>query len=215
MIIAQQAVVLLVTALRMTFVIVTGSIDLSVGAVVAVSALAAAMTSSTLGALAILPACLVGFSCEFLNGIVIAKGKVPSFIVTLGAMVIYRGIVLLFTHGAPVSIEHEQFLSVYGERTFGLPHSALVALLLVVLCAVRLNLTVFGREVRAIGEGVRVARLTGIGVNRAKIGMFALLGLLCAVAGLLQSSRAMAATDQLGEGLVLDLIAAGVLEGRR
>jgi ribose transport system permease protein len=213
MIIAQQAVVLLVTALGMTFVIVAGSIDLSVGAVVAVSALAAAMTSSTLGAFAILPACLVGLSCGLLNGIVIAKGKVPSFIVTLGAMVIYRGIVLLFTRGAPVSIEDDQFLSVYGGRTFGLPHSALVALLLVVLCAVILNLTVFGREVKAIGGGERVARLTGIHIDRVKIGMFALLGLLCGVAGLLQSSRAMAATAQLGEGLELDVIAAVVVGG--
>lgn len=213
MIIAQQAVVLLVTALGMTFVIVAGSIDLSVGAVVAVSALAAAMTSSTLGPFAIVPACLVGLFCGWLNGIVIAKGKVPSFIVTLGAMVIYRGIVLLFTRGAPVSIEDEQFLSVYAGRTLGIPHSALIALLLVTLSTVILNLTVFGREVKAIGGGERVARLTGIHIDRVKIGMFALLGLLCGVAGLLQSSRAMAATAQLGEGLELDVIAAVVVGG--
>lgn len=213
MIIAQQAVVLLVTALGMTFVIVAGSIDLSVGAVVAVSALAAAMTSSTLGPFAIVPACLVGLFCGWLNGIVIAKGKVPSFIVTLGAMVIYRGIVLLFTRGAPVSIEDEQFLSVYAGRTLGIPHSALIALLLVTLSTVILNRTVFGREVKAIGGGERVARLTGIHIDRVKIGMFALLGLLCGVAGLLQSSRAMAATAQLGEGLELDVIAAVVVGG--
>lgn len=213
MIIAQQAVVLLVTALGMTFVIIAGSIDLSVGAVVALSALAAAMTSSALGPAAIVPACLVGLFCGLLNGIVIAKGKVPSFIVTLGAMVIYRGIVLLFTRGAPVSIEDEQFLNVYAGRTLGIPHSALIALLLVALCAVILNLTVFGREVKAVGGGERVARLTGIQIDRVKIGMFALLGLLCGVAGLLQSSRAMAATAQLGEGLELDVIAAVVVGG--
>jgi ribose transport system permease protein len=213
MIIAQQAVVLLVTALGMTFVIVAGSIDLSVGAVVALSALAAAMTSSTLGAAAIVPACAVGLVCGLLNGVVIAKGKVPSFIVTLGAMVIYRGIVLLFTRGAPVSIDNEQFLDVYAGRTFGVPHSALIALILVVLCAVILNLTVFGREVKAVGGGERVARLTGIRIDRVKIVMFALLGLLCGVAGLLQSSRAMAATAQLGEGLELDVIAAVVVGG--
>lgn len=213
MIIAQQAVVLLVTALGMTFVIVAGSIDLSVGAVVALSALAAAMTSSAMGPFAIVPACLVGLFCGLLNGIVIAKGKVPSFIVTLGAMVIYRGIVLLFTRGAPVSIEDEQFLNLYAGRTLGVPHSALIALIFVALCAVILNLTVFGREVKAVGGGERVARLTGIQIDRVKIGMFALLGLLCGVAGLLQSSRAMAATAQLGEGLELDVIAAVVVGG--
>lgn len=213
MIVAQQSVVLLVIALGMTFVIVAGSIDLSVGAIVALSALAAAMTSSTLGAAAIVPACLTGLACGLLNGIVIAKGKVPSFIVTLGAMVIYRGIVLLFTHGAPVSIEDAQFLEVFGGRTLGIPHSVLIALLLVALCAVILNLTVFGREVKAVGGGERVARLTGIRIDRVKISMFALLGLLCGVAGLLQSSRAMAATAQLGEGLELDAIAAVVVGG--
>lgn len=213
MIISQQAVVLLIAALGMTFVIVAGSIDLSVGAVVALAALAAAMSSSSLGAAAIVPACLVGLLCGLLNGVVIAKGKVPSFIVTLGTMVIFRGIVLLFTRGAPVSIENEQFLDAYGGRTFGIPHSVLIALLLVALCAVILNLTVFGREVKAVGGGERVARLTGIRIDRIKIGMFALLGLLCGVAGLLQSSRAMAATAQLGEGLELDVIAAVVVGG--
>jgi ribose transport system permease protein len=213
MIIAQQAVVLGVTALGMTFVIVAGSIDLSVGAVVALSALAAALTSSTLGAAAIVPACLVGLVCGLLNGVVIAKGKVPSFIVTLGAMVIYRGIVLLGTRGAPVSIDDEQFLDVYGGRTLGVPNAAWIALLLIVLSKVILDLTVFGREVKAVGGGERVARLTGIRIDRVKIGMFALLGLLCGVAGLLQSSRAMAATAQLGEGLELDVIAAVVVGG--
>jgi len=213
MIVAQQAVVLLVTALGMTFVIVAGSIDLSVGAVVALSALAAASTSGTLGAAAIVPACLVGLACGLVNGVVIAVGKVPSFIVTLGAMVIYRGIVLLFTRGSPVSIDDESFLDAFAGRTWGLPHSALIALLLVALCAVILNLTVFGREVKAVGGGERVARLTGIRVDRVKIAMFALLGLLCGVAGLLQSSRAMAATAQLGESLELDVIAAVVVGG--
>ncbi|MDB6002524.1 MAG: hypothetical protein JWP52_4223, partial [Rhizobacter sp.] len=196
-----------------TFVIVAGSIDLSVGAVDELSALAAAMSSATLGAAAIVPACLVGVACGLLNGIVIAKGKVPSFIVTLGAMVIYRGIVLLFTRGAPVSIEDEQFLDVYAGRSFGVPHSALIAIALVAVCAAILNLTVFGREVKAVGGGERVARLTGIRIDRVKIGMFALLGLLCGVAGLLQSSRAMAATAQLGESLELDVIAAVVVGG--
>ena len=76
-----------------------------------------------------------------------------------------------------------------------------------------LNLTVFGREVRAIGGGERIAFLTGIKVDRVKIAIFALLGLLCGMAGLLQGARAMAATAQLGEGLELDAIAAVVVGG--
>lgn len=213
MIIAQQAVVLLVAGLGMTFVIIAGSIDLSVGAIVALAALAAAWTAPYLGIGAVIPACLVGLACGLLNGVVVAKGKVPSFIVTLGAMVVYRGIVLFFTRGAPISIEDENFLDVYSGRSFGVPHSVLIALALVAVALAVLNLTVFGREVRAIGGGERIAFLTGIRVDRVKIAIFTLLGILCGMAGLLQGARAMAATSQLGEGLELDVIAAVVVGG--
>ena len=212
-IILQQAVVLLVTALGMTFVVVAGSIDLSVGSVVALAALAAAATSGTLGTAAILPACLVGLAAGLVNGLIFARGKVPSFVVTMGTMVVYRGLVLIWTRGAPVSIEDERFLDLYSGRTVGVPHSALIALALVAAAWVILERTVFGREVRAIGGGERVARLTGIPVDRVKVGMYALLGLLCGMAGLLQGARAMAATAQLGEGLELDVIAAVVVGG--
>ena len=213
MIVAQQAVVLLVAALGMTFVVIAGSIDLSVGAIVAIAALVAAKTSGSIGVLAILPACAIGVVCGLVNGLIVAKGKVPSFIVTLGAMVVYRGIVLYFTRGAPVSIENELFLNAYSGRTAGIPNSVLIALVLIGIAAVMLNLTVFGREVRAIGGGERIAHLSGIRVDRAKILIFVLSGLLCGMAGLLQGARAMAATAQLGEGLELDAIAAVVVGG--
>ena len=213
MIVAQQAVVLLVAALGMTFVVIAGSIDLSVGAIVAIAALVAAKTSGSIGVLAILPACAIGVLCGLVNGFIVAKGKVPSFIVTLSAMVVYRGIVLYFTRGAPVSIENESFLGAYSGRTAGIPNSVLIALVLIGIAAFMLNLTVFGREVRAIGGGERIAHLSGIRVDRAKILIFVLSGLLCGMAGLLQGARAMAATAQLGEGLELDAIAAVVVGG--
>jgi ribose transport system permease protein len=213
MIVAQQAVVLLVAALGMTFVVIAGSIDLSVGAIVAIAALVAAKTSGSIGVLAILPACAIGVLCGLVNGLIVAKGKVPSFIVTLSAMVVYRGIVLYFTRGAPVSIVNESFLDAYSGRTAGIPNSVLIALVLIGIAAFMLNLTVFGREVRAIGGGERIAHLSGIRVDRAKILIFVLSGLLCGMAGLLQGARAMAATAQLGEGLELDAIAAVVVGG--
>ena len=213
MIILTQAVVLLVAALGMTFVIVAGSIDLSVGSIVALAALVAAVTSNSLGVLALVPCCAIGLAAGLLNGMVIAKGKVPSFIVTMGAMVVYRGVVLFWTRGAPISIDNEPFLDVYSGRSWGVPHSALIALALVVVAHVVLNRTVFGRELRAVGAGERVAVLTGIRVPRVKILMFGLLGLMCGMAGLLQGARTMAATSQLGEGLELDVIAAVVVGG--
>lgn len=213
LIVLQQSVVLLVAALGMTFVIVNGSIDLSVGSVVALSALVAAATSPALGAFAIVPALALGLACGALNGVIFALGKVPSFIVTLGTMVVYRGIVLFWTRGAPVSITDMEFLTLYAGRTFGIPNSVLIACIALVLIWIVFNHTVFGREVRAIGGGERVALLSGIKVSRVKLGVFALSGLMCGLAGLLQSSRTMAATAQLAQGLELDVIAAVVVGG--
>ncbi len=212
-IVLQQTVVLLVVALGMTFVIIAGSIDLSVGSVVALAALTAASTSGELGVLAIIPAALVGTVGGLINGLIFAKGKVPSFMVTLGTLVAFRGVVLFFTRGAPVSITNREFLTVFAGRTEGIPNAAIIAAVLVVLAYIILNFTVFGRHVRAIGGGERVAVLTGIKVERVKILMFTLLGLLCGIGGLLQSARVFAATAQLGVGLELDVIAAVVVGG--
>ena len=203
LIVLKQAVVLAVAALGMTFVVIAGSIDLSVGSIVALAALAAAASSNSLGVFAVVPAALVGLMCGFVNGVVVAKGKAPSFIVTLGTMVVYRGIVLYFTRGAPVSIESESFLDFYSGRFAGLPASVWIAL----------RFTVFARELKATGGGERVAGLTGVPIDRVKVLMFSLLGLLCGIAGLLQSARAMAATSQRGEGLELEVSAAVVVGG--
>jgi len=213
LIVMQQSAVLLVAAVAMTFVIVSGSIDLSVGSIVAVSALAAASLSSSFGVAAILPAMLVGLACGAINGALFAYGKIPSFIVTLGTLVIFRGVVLLFTKGAPVSISDAEFLGVYAGRTLGVPNTVLVALAVTGLAALVFNRTVFGREVRAVGGGERVALLSGVNVARVKFGVFLLCGLLCGIAGLLQSARTMAATAQLAQGLELDVIAAVVVGG--
>ncbi len=209
----EQGTVLLVTALGMTFIIMAGSIDISVGAIVAVSALVAAITATSLGAWAIIPAIAVGALCGCLNGLLLAVGKVPSFIATMGTMVVYRGLVLYFTRGAPVSIDNDGFLDAYSGITYGIPHEVVIGLALAAVAWAIINFTVFGREVRAVGGGERVSILTGIPVTRVKILMYVLLGALCGMAGLLQGARTMAATSQLGLGLELDVIASVVVGG--
>jgi ribose transport system permease protein len=213
LIILQQSAVLLVAAVAMTFVIVSGSIDLSVGSVVALSALAAATFSADLGVWAIVPAIAIGVVCGLVNGLLFAYGKIPSFIVTLGTMVIFRGLVLLYTKGAPVSIADREFLLFYTGRSFGVPNAVLIAVVATIVAAIIFNHTVFGREVRAVGGGERVALLSGIRVNNVKLWVFVLCGALCGLAGLLQSARTMAATAQLAQGLELDVIAAVVVGG--
>ncbi len=213
MIVLQQSVVLMCAALGMTFVVVGGSIDLSVGSILALSALATAMSSSVLGVFAFIPGIAIGGLCGLLNGLIFAKGKVPSFIATMGMMTTYRGIVLLFTKGAPVSIESEPFIDIFAGRSFGIPHSSFFAILSIVVAYILFNKTVFGREVLAIGGGEKVARLSGLKIDKIKIKMFIILGLLTGVAGMLQAGRVMAATAQLGEGFELDVIASVVLGG--
>jgi ribose transport system permease protein len=213
MTVLEQGTVLLVAALGMTFIIMAGSIDISVGSIVGIAALVAAMTASTLGAWAIVPALTVGAACGFVNGLLLASGKVPSFIATMGTMVVYRGFVLLFTRGAPVPIEDDSFLTIYSGYSMGVPHAVMVGLALALLAWAIVNYTVFGREVRSIGGGERVSILTGIAVTRVKIYMYVLLGALCGIAGLLQGARTMAASAQLGAGLELDVIAAVVVGG--
>lgn len=213
LIILQQSAVLLVAAVAMTFVVVNGSIDLSVGSIVALSALGTAALAGDMGVWAVLAALGIGLACGIINGTLFSYGKVPSFIVTLGTMVIFRGLVLLYTKGAPVSITDRDFLLFYTGRTMGVPNTVLIAVLATVLAAVIFNQTVFGREVRAVGGGEKVSLLSGIRANRVKFGVFALCGMLCGLAGLLQASRTMAATAQLAQGLELDVIAAVVVGG--
>jgi ribose transport system permease protein len=209
----EQSTVLLVASLGATFVIMAGSIDISVGAIVAVAALVAALTADTLGAWAIIPAVAIGAMCGCLNGLLLAVGKVPSFIATLGTMVVFRGLVLYVTHGAPVEIDNDGFLNTYSSVSYGIPHTVMIGLALAVVAWVILKYTVFGREVLAIGGGERVAILTGISVTRVKILMYVLLGAMCGMAGMLQGARTMAATSQLGLGLELDVIASVVVGG--
>lgn len=209
----EQGTVLLVASLGASFIIMAGSIDISVGAIVAVSALVAALTANSLGVFAIIPAVLAGALCGSVNGLLLAVGKVPSFVATLGTQVVYRGLVLYFTKGAPVEISDDSFLDTYSSVSYGIPHTVIIGLALAVVAWAIFKFTVFGREVLAIGGGERVSILTGIAVTRVKILMFVLLGALCGMAGLLQGARTMAATSQLGLGLELDVIASVVVGG--
>lgn len=214
MIIAQQMVVTLIAALGMTFVIVTGSVDLSVGSIVALSALTTAMTVPYLGIFAILPSVAVGTLCGLINGVVFTKGKVPSFIVTMGAMVSYRGLVLLITRGAPVEIKDMGFIKTYAGRSFfNIPNAVLFSVVITFILCYMFENFAFSREVRAVGGSERVAKLTGIRVDRVKIMVYVLFGFTAGLAGMFQAARTYAATPRLGEGMELDVIAAVVVGG--
>jgi ribose transport system permease protein len=161
----------------------------------------------------LLCALVVGAAVGVVNGATFAFGRIPSFIVTLGMLTALRGIVLGITGGSPVVIEQTGFINALNGRTFGLSHSVLVAVVVGFVAFVLLERLAFGREIKAIGAGEQVARLSGVRVDRAKLLMFVAAGVLAAVAGILLAARSHAGAPTQGMGLELQVIAAVVIGG--
>lgn len=213
-IILVQIVTLLVAAMGATFVIMAGSIDLSVGSVLALSAVVTALAVPSMGVWAFIPAILVGALCGLLNGVILAIGRVPSFITTMGTLTALRGLVLIITQGTPIPIKDKTFLNVFSGRSiFNIPNTAFFALVIVIISYILMEKTPFGKELRAVGGGERVAELTGIKVMKIKILAYVFAGTMFGIAGMLQASRVLAATATLGTGFELNVIAAVVVGG--
>ncbi len=214
LVIAQQMVVTLIAAYGMLFVIVEGSIDLSVGGIVALSAIAVAKTVEVLGPAAIIPAVLVGVVCGVINGCCFTFLKIPTFITTMGTMTAFRGLVLLLTGGAQIMIKNRAFLDTYnGALIPNVPNNVIMVVVLTIIMWYVFKNFAFAREVRAVGGAERVATLAGIKINKVKLQVFILCGALAGLAGCFQSARSYAATPTMGDGMEMDVIAAVVLGG--
>lgn len=208
-----------VIAAGMTFIILTGGIDLSVGSTLA---LTGAIMASLLSAgvplpIAILLTIALGAFIGFLNGLIIAKGKVQPFIATLAMMTIIRGATLIFTNGRPISTGDfpgaDQFYWLGSGRLFGIPAPIYVTILIFVLAYYLLKHTSLGRYVYALGGNEEATKLSGINVDLIKYKVYAISGALAAVAGLIVTARLSSAQPQAGSGYELDAIAAVVLGG--
>ena len=220
-IVAQQASINCVLAAGMTFVILTGGIDLSVGSILAASAMGALIVSliPDLSMLAI-PTCLaVGSGIGLLNCALIAYGKLPPFIVTLGSLTAVRGLARLM--GADNTVFNPQLnYAVLGNGGVPIapgiviPWLAIVAITVIVLSWYVLRRTVLGVRIYAVGGNPAAARLSGINVPRILLFVYALSGLLAGLGGVLSSARLYAANGlQLGQSYELDAIAAVILGG--
>ncbi|MFI7232686.1 ABC transporter permease [Nonomuraea angiospora] len=210
-----QAAVTAILAFGSTFVIITGGIDLSVGAVAALSAITLAWTAADNGLpwpLATLVALAVGIGCGLVNAALVAYGKLPPFIATLAMLGVARGLALVVSQGSP--IEMPEAVSHLGDTVGGyLPVPVLVMALMGVVAAVVLNRTYSGRAMYAIGGNEEAARLSGIAVSRQKLVTYALSGAFAAVAGVVLASRLASAQPQAASGYELDAIAAVVIGG--
>ncbi|GAA2642830.1 ABC transporter permease [Paractinoplanes durhamensis] len=209
-VILQQTVVLAIVAYGLTFVIVSGSIDLSVGSVVALTGvITATLTASHNQWLAILAALAVGVLAGLVNGAVFAFGKIPSFIVTLGMLQVARGLTLVISGGAAKPLPFDGFLGNIGLMPWILVAGAVVT----VIAAILFQFTLFGRRVRAVGGNERVATLAGVPTRRMKIYIFAFSGLMAGIGGIVLASRLGTGSPTAATGFELDVIAAVVIGG--
>ncbi|MDR6610379.1 ABC transporter permease subunit [Pseudomonas synxantha] len=217
-IISQQASINVVLASGLTFVILTGGIDLSVGSILAVSAVVALLVSQVpgLASLAIAAGLGVGLLLGLVNGVLVAFGKLPAFIVTLGGLTAMRGIARLIGEDKTVFNPDLSFAYIGNDTLFGVPWLVVIALVVVTLSWLILRRTVLGVQIYAVGGNPEAARLSGIKVWKVLLFVYAISGLLAGVGAIMTSARLMAANGlQMGQSYELDAIAAVILGGTR
>ncbi|MDV2993114.1 MAG: Ribose import permease protein RbsC [Chroococcidiopsis sp. SAG 2025] len=211
----RQASINIVLATGMTFVILTGGIDLSVGSILGVTAVVGVLTSLIpgVGWLAVPVALLAGLGLGLINGTLIAFLDLPPFIVTLGALTALRGAAYLIASGTTV-INRDLNFAWIGINYLGpVPWLVVIALLTVVASWFILRRTILGMQIYAVGGNQQAARLTGIKVKRVLLFVYGVSGLLSGLAGIMSASRLYSATGMLGNGYELDAIAAVILGG--
>ncbi len=204
-----------IIAIGMTFVILTGGIDLSVGSTVAISgALAASILKSTNNIpLAILVAAITGIVIGLINGILISKGKLQAFIVTLATMTIFRGATLVFTNGTPISKLSETFVKIGNGKIGFIPIPVIITIVILIISIYLLTQTRFGRYLYALGGNEDSAKLSGINTNKIKTLVYVISGFASSIAGIIITSRIGSASPNAGTSFELDAIAAVVIGG--
>ena len=215
--IAQQTAPVTVMAVGTVFVLTAGEIDLSIGSIVAVSALLAAVVlrnwpwpvgvAAGLGAGAVVGA---------LNGALVAYGRLPSFLVTLATMGVFAGVGRRMTSLKSVPIEQDAYNALFGSGSlFGIPSLVIWTAAAVGIGYFVFRETRYGAHIHAMGDSARAARATGIKVPRLRFGVLVLSGMLAALAGLLYAGRLNGASYTLGEADLLTVIAAVIIGGTR
>jgi ribose transport system permease protein len=204
-----------ILAAGMTFVILTGGIDLSVGSIVAVSGVVSVLTgiADAPAGLAIAVGILVGALCGLINGAVVAYLSLAAFIVTLGTMTFLRGLAYTMTDGQPIVSNTLNFRAIGNGYLAGVPAPVIVMVIVYVLAWYLLERTRYGRHVYAVGGNPEAARLSGINVKRVLTSVYMAAGACAGLAGVIFSARVVSAQPTAGTGYELDAIAAVVLGG--
>jgi ribose transport system permease protein len=213
--IAQQTSINAIVAAGMTFVIISGGIDLSVGSIVALSgvALGTLLQAGQPGIVAVIAAVAVGIASGLVNGLLVSFGRLPPFIATLGMMSVARGSALVLTEGRPISGFSEGFRWVATGSLGPIPAPVIITLVVYAIAHVVITRTTFGRYVYAIGGNEEATRLSGVAVRFHKTAIYAVSGLMSAVAAVVLTARLNSAQPIAGMMYELDAIAATVIGG--
>lgn len=203
-------------ALGQTLVILTGGIDLSVGSVIAVTAMAAAWSAKNLGDNPLIPltvAVLVGIVAGSVNGFVVSRLNVPPFITTLGMLTLASGLAYAIGNGAPINGLPENFGAFANTKILGLTIPVILMIVSILLFAFVMKRTSYGLRVYAIGGNRLAAEIAGVRSRTVLFSVYAISGLLAGISGLMLSSRVITGAPNLGQGYELDAIAAVVIGG--
>lgn len=197
-----------------TYVIILAEIDLSVGAVLGISSIVTAFVLQDQPlVVGLLAGWGVGAAAGLVNGLLVTKLRMPSFIATLAMMSVLAGLTLQLSQGNPVSINDDGFLAIGQSRLLGVPNPVWIMLAAFVVFGLILARSRYGRHVYAVGDNADAARLAGIQVHRVKILAFVISGLLSATAGFILAARLGTAQPTAGSGLELAAIAAVIIGG--
>lgn len=203
-------------ACGMTMVIILGGIDLSVGSIIALSGCVAAAGVARYSLpipAALFMGLLVGALAGALNGLVIAKTTIPSFIVTLSTMNIARGFAYVYTGGSPVRVVSKEWQFIGAGYIGPFPTPVVILAGVLIVSALLMNKTRFGRHMYAVGGNAQAARFSGIDAAKIKFGVHVFMGLLSGLAGIVLASRMYSGQPTAGQGAEMDAIAAVVLGG--
>lgn len=214
--ILNQVSINAILAIGVTFVILIGGIDLGLGSYVAITGCLAALFAhpdSYPIFVPILIAILAGGMIGTVNGVLITKARLASFIVTLGMMTIARGGALVVSEGRPISNLSSQFNLIGGGALFGIPIPVIILAVVFIMAYFILKKTTYGRYIYAIGGNEEASRASGINVNKIKLSVYIISGALAGLAGLIQASRITTGQPNVGVGYELDAIAAVVIGG--
>jgi ribose/xylose/arabinose/galactoside ABC-type transport system permease subunit len=224
--IVRQVSVIAMLGIGLTVVIISGGIDLSVGAILALAAVVSTSLAQQADAtnlmypglnlpviVAILAGLGVGALCGFINGFLIAGFRIAPFIATLGMMTAARGVALIYTSGRPISKLHADFNWIGQADLFGIPVPIVLLGVVAVGTHIMLTRTRFGRYDYAIGGNEQAARVSGINLTRTKIGIYTFSGLLAGLGGMVLAGRIGSGNPTLGTGIELDAITAAVIGG--